>query len=55
MENRPKHRVDNVDRINGDVIVTFDDGKTAIFPASVLYELLPQVRERLVNDTAEPD
>jgi len=53
MENRPKHHVVAVDRLNGDVIVTFADGKSALYSASDLYDLLPQVAERLGRDTTE--
>jgi len=55
MDGDAKHRVVTADILNGEVIVTFDDGETAIYPASVLYDLLPQVGERLGSDTAEPE
>jgi hypothetical protein len=47
------NRVVNVDRLNGDVIVTFENGKNAVYPAPVQYELLPQVSGELDSDTAE--
>jgi len=54
VQSPPQRRVVSVDRLDGDVLVTFDDGKTAVYPASVLYELLPQVSEGPRNDTKEP-
>jgi len=54
VESPPQRRVVSVDRLDGDVTVTFDDGKTAVYPASVLYELLPQVSEGPREDTKEP-
>ncbi len=52
MKKRQKHRVVTVDRLNGDVIVTFDGGKSAVYPANVLYALLPQVDLGSSSDTA---
>src|SRR5271154_3298758 len=54
VQSPPQRRVVSVDRLDGDVLVTFDDGKTAVYPASVLYELLPQVSEGPREDTKEP-
>ncbi len=51
MTKRQRRRVVSVDILNGDVIVTFDDGKCAVYPAAVLYTLLPQVGEGSGSDT----
>ena len=53
MENRPKRRVVTADLLNGDVIIVFDDGKNAVYQASVLYGLLPQVSGEVDDDTTE--
>jgi hypothetical protein len=53
MENGTQHRVVNVDRLNGDVIITFEDGKNAVYSASVLYELLPQIAGGLGSKATE--
>jgi hypothetical protein len=33
------------DRLNDAIVVTFDDGKCAIYSASMLYALMPQARQ----------
>ena len=37
-------KVTNVDRMNGDVVVSFDDGVIALYSAALLRELLPQAQ-----------
>jgi hypothetical protein len=32
------------DRLDNGIVVGFDDGKTAFFPAALLYATLPQAR-----------
>jgi hypothetical protein len=53
MENRPKRRVVTADLLSGDVIIVFNDGKNAIYPASVLYEMLtsPTAQAKNSNTT----
>jgi hypothetical protein len=46
-------RVIDVDRIGGDIIVYFSDGKCAIYPTSLLWELLPRAREMTESDAEE--
>jgi len=53
MDTDAKHRIVTADILNGDVIIVFVDGQTAVYPASVLYELLPQVRDGLGSVTTE--
>jgi hypothetical protein len=48
-----KYRVVSTDILSGDVIVTFEDGKNAVYPASIQYELLPQVSGEVDDDTTE--
>jgi len=45
MENRPETSVVEVDRLEGGVIVTFDDGKSAFYSAALLRDVLPQAKE----------
>jgi CheY-like chemotaxis protein len=44
MDDRPNPRVTFSDRIDGGVVVGFDDGKTAFFPAALLHATLPQAQ-----------
>ena len=45
MDTRKEPRVIAVDRLNGDVIVSFSDNRDALYPASFLYNSLPLVQE----------
>ena len=38
-------RVTAIDRFRGDAVISFQDNRSALFPASFLYALLPQVQE----------
>jgi len=43
MNNRPLHpRIVEAERMEDGVIITFDDGKCAVYPASLLYDVLPE-------------
>jgi hypothetical protein len=44
MDTQPEPRVIYSDRIDNGLVVGFDDGKTAFFPAALLYSVLPQAR-----------
>ena len=35
----PKPHIVNVERVDGSVVIGFDDGKTALYPAALLYEI----------------
>ena len=37
-------KVIDVDRLNGDVVVSFEDGVIALYSATLLRELLPQAQ-----------
>jgi hypothetical protein len=39
------HEVTNAERVRGGILMTFADGKCALFPAELLYSLLPQAQE----------
>lgn len=52
MKSHPAPGIVNVDRFDGGVIVTFDDGRCALYAASLLLATLPQAIE--VHDS-EPD
>jgi len=52
METAQPHIV-NVERLNGSVVIEFDDGKTALFSAALLYEILPRARD--LTDLLEDD
>jgi len=41
----PKPHIVNVERVDGSVVIGFDDGKTALYPAALLYEILPRARD----------
>ena len=51
--------VTGVDRFGGDVIISFADNRTAVFPAQLLYASLPQAQElfeaELEIDDEQPD
>jgi DUF971 family protein len=51
MENSPEPCVIEVDRLDGGVIITFDDGKSAFYSASLLRSAFPQAKE--VDGTIE--
>jgi hypothetical protein len=52
MENRSEHRVVDAERLGDGVIITFDDGKSAVYSASLLQAIFTQAQE--VNEQ-EPD
>jgi hypothetical protein len=40
-----KTYVTEVDRLSGDLVIRFQDNRTAVFPACLLYATLPQADE----------
>ena len=50
MENPPIPRIVDADRLAGDLVIAFEDGKTAVYPAAILYAILPQANE--LNDNS---
>jgi len=42
MDTKPFPRVTKVERIDGDLILEFDNGVNALYPASLLAEMLPR-------------
>ncbi len=47
METRPEPRMTYVDRLRGGVVIGFDDGKTALYSAALLYSILASAQEML--------
>jgi hypothetical protein len=43
MERAAQRKILSADRSLDGVMIVFDDGKTALYPTSLLYELLPQI------------
>jgi hypothetical protein len=39
------YEVTNAERVRGGILMTFADGKCALFPPELLYSLLPQAQE----------
>ena len=42
---KPDPRIVHVERLDGGVIITFDDGKCAVYSAALLYATFPQADE----------
>jgi hypothetical protein len=51
----PKTRVTAIDRFSGDAVISFQDNRTAVFPASFLYASLPQVQELFESELDSDD
>jgi hypothetical protein len=45
METQLARRVESVDRLNGGIIVTFDDGKSAVYSGSLLRATFGQAQD----------
>ena len=45
MEIQPEPRVVSVDKLAKGVVITFDDGRSALYSASLLYAVFPQADE----------
>lgn len=41
--------------LRGGIVITFSDGKCALFPAELLYSLLPEALELREDDDEEPE
>lgn len=54
MSELPTCRVRSVEVFRNGIIVTFTDGKCALFPADLLYASLPQAQELTDEDEEEP-
>jgi len=46
-------RVAQADRLEGGIIITFEDGKCAFYPSSLLYASLPQATEIVDSETED--
>jgi hypothetical protein len=51
MKDCPNPRVIEAERMAGGIFMTFDDGKSAVFPASLLREILSQAKEIVDEET----
>lgn len=49
----PSRRVCSAELFRNGVIITFADGKSALYPADLLYSFLPQAQE--LNESEEDD
>jgi hypothetical protein len=54
METNSSPRVIVADRFDRGVIIEFDDGKRAFYPAFLLYEILPQAQPITEADNDPP-
>jgi hypothetical protein len=54
METGSQSRVKYAELVGRGLIITFADGKCALFPADLLYSTLPQAEELNELDDAEP-
>ncbi len=45
MSEHAKPHLISADRLDGSIVVTFDDGRCAIYSSELLYATLPQARE----------
>ena len=48
-------RILYADRLNGGVIITFDDGKCAVYSAALLHATLPQAEQVFEPDPEEEE
>ncbi|MGI4981442.1 MAG: hypothetical protein ACRYHB_13750 [Janthinobacterium lividum] len=53
MEEHKKPHLISADRLDGSVIITFDDGRSGLYSSAVLYAALSQARELYEADAAE--
>jgi hypothetical protein len=54
MDTRPTPRVVSVERLQSGVIIDFEDGKSAVYSASLLYSVLSRA-ERLPDKSSRND
>ncbi len=47
MEPHPERRIVFADRLDNSVVIGFDDGKTALYSAALLYATLPNAQEMI--------
>ena len=55
MEIQSTSQIVCVDRMHGGILLEFEDGKCALYPASLLRAVLPQAVEFEVTDDDEED
>jgi hypothetical protein len=54
MEHSFKPRVESVDKSQEGIIVTFEDGTSAVFSAALLYSMLSQAQQVIGERGSEP-
>jgi hypothetical protein len=47
MENDSARRITEIERAGSGVLISFDDGKSAVYSAALLYAALPQAQAML--------
>jgi hypothetical protein len=53
METRPAFRIVYVDRLDNRVVIGFDDGKTALYSANLLYSIVETAQEMVEPEDDE--
>ena len=53
METRPAPRIVYVDRLDNRVVIGFDDGKTALYSADLLYSIVVTAQEMVEPEDDE--
>ena len=53
MKDAEERRIISVDRSRDGIVIVFDDGEIAVYPASLLYAHLPQIEEVIHGDGPE--
>jgi hypothetical protein len=53
METLSKARVVAADTLDGSLIITFADGKAALYPADLLFAIFPQANELLDEELCD--
>jgi hypothetical protein len=53
METRPAPRIVYVDRLDNRVVIGFDDGKTALYSADLLYSIVGTAQEMVEPEDDE--
>jgi hypothetical protein len=48
-------KIESAERSDNGVVIEFADGKSAFYPAELLYRVLPDARPIEVVDEGEPD
>ena len=55
METTIAPRILYAERLRGGVVITFEDGKSALYPAALMYDMLPQAERLDEGESTERD